>query len=97
MDATEVLRQLHDLGVSVRADGDNIVVSPASKIPPQVKAAIREHKSAILAQLRPSRDGEHPLLDHLPATREELVLLVEQLADPQAFARWLERLIERGE
>jgi TubC N-terminal docking domain len=97
MDATDVLQQLHDLGISVRADGDNIVVSPASKIPAEVKPAIREHKSAILARLRPGCDEEHLLLDHPPTTREELVLLMEQLADPQAFARWLERLMEREE
>jgi hypothetical protein len=97
MDATDVLRQLHDLGVSVRAIGDNVVVSPASKIPLEVKAAIRENKSAILARMRPGCDVEHLLLDHPPATREELVLLMEQLADPQAFARWLEQVMERVE
>ena len=97
MDAIDVLQQLHNLGVNVCADGDNLIVSPASKIPPEVKAAIREHKLAILAQLRPGYCEESLLFDHPPTTREELTFLLKQLADPQTFARWLHRLMEREE
>ena len=51
MAAQEVLRQLHSLGVSVRADGNNIIVNPASRVPPELKTEIREYKGAILALL----------------------------------------------
>ena len=76
-------------GVSVRADGGNIVVTPASKIPAEVKSAIREHKPGILARLRPLGD-EAPPLDRPPATEQELRRLMDHLADPEAFTRWLE-------
>ncbi len=53
MAAQEVLRQLHSLGVSVRTDGNNIIVNPASLVPPELKTEIRECKGAILALLDP--------------------------------------------
>ena len=58
MNATDVLHRLQRLGISVWADGDNIFVAPASKIPAQVKVAIREHKPGILARLRPISDSQ---------------------------------------
>ncbi len=51
MAAQEVLRQLGSLGVSVRTDGNNIIVNPASLVPPELKTEIRECKGAILALL----------------------------------------------
>ena len=51
MAAQEVLRQLDFLGVSVRTDGYNIIVNPASLVPPELKTEIRECKGAILALL----------------------------------------------
>jgi hypothetical protein len=82
--------------VSALSETTSSSARPA-RYPREVKAAIRENKSAILARMRPGCDVEHLLLDHPPATREELVLLMEQLADPQAFARWLEHVMERVE
>ena len=53
MAAQEVLHQLRSLGISVRADGDSIIVNPASRVPPYLKTEIREYKGAILALLDP--------------------------------------------
>jgi hypothetical protein len=40
-------------------------------------------------------DGQPPPLDRPPATREELARLIDRLADAQAFAAWLERLMQQ--
>jgi hypothetical protein len=33
MDAADILQRLQDLGVGVRAEGGNIIVNPASRVP----------------------------------------------------------------
>ncbi len=53
MAAQELLNQLQSLGVSVKARGNDLVVNPASRIPPDLKTEIREYKGAILALLDP--------------------------------------------
>ena len=53
MAAQELLNQLQSLGVSVKARGNDLVVNPASRIPPVLKTEIREYKGAILALLDP--------------------------------------------
>ena len=64
MDATAILDRLFELGVSVRAEGGNVVIQPASKTPPELKDAIRGNKAEVLALLAnpPTKDS---LLDRL--------------------------------
>ena len=97
MNAVEVLHRLQDLGVSVWADGNNVVVSPASKIPSEVRAAIKEHKSGILASLRPIGDGQPPPLHHPPENETELRRLIDWQANPTNFSMWLQSLMDREE
>ena len=51
MDATQVLERLKERNISVSLKGSDIVVSPASKIPPELKSQIRANKPDIVAQL----------------------------------------------
>jgi hypothetical protein len=51
MDAADILQRLQDLGVGVRAEGGNIIVNPASRVPPELKPCIRQQKAAILELL----------------------------------------------
>jgi hypothetical protein len=51
MDAADILQRLQDLGVGVRAEGGNIIVNPASRVPPELKPWIRQQKAAILELL----------------------------------------------
>ncbi len=53
MDATAILDRLRALGVHVEAADDKLALSPASIIPPELLALVREHKPAILAALAP--------------------------------------------
>jgi len=46
-----VLDELRAIGVDVVPFGDNLVIRPASKVPPELKAKLREHKAEILAAL----------------------------------------------
>lgn len=42
MTASALLRRLCDMGVSISVDGDNLVISPASRVPPDVEAPSRK-------------------------------------------------------
>ena len=94
MDANAILDRLSELGVSVRADGDKVLLQPGSKVPPDLKDAVWENKPEILAQLRraiqPVDDGQAAQLHRPPATEQELRRLIDYLADPEAFTAWLD-------
>ena len=64
MDANVVLDRLSELGVTVWADGDKVLIQPASKVPTELKDAVRENKPELLALLSgpPNADA---LLDRL--------------------------------
>lgn len=50
--ALAVLKYLRTQGVSFWADGDDIRVYPAEKLPPEHRALIAEHKVAVVAWLK---------------------------------------------
>lgn len=52
MTASSVLKELHALGVEVLPAGENLLIRPASRVPPELKARLREHKPEILAALK---------------------------------------------
>lgn len=54
MTATDVLARLRALGISVAADGDDLVLRPSSKLTPEMLALVRAHKPALLALLMPT-------------------------------------------
>ena len=50
-----------------------------------------DNKPAQLALLSsPVGDGQAPPLNRPPVNEQELRRLIDKLADPEAFARWLE-------
>ena len=90
MAAIELLDQLGAYGISVMVDRDELVLRPASKVPADLLAQVKEHKPEILARLRPLGDGQAPPLDRPPATEQELRRLYDHWREPGAFTRWLE-------
>ena len=93
MTATEVLNRLDKLGVTAWPNSGNIRFQPASRVPQGLKDQIKEHKPEILVLLLDQTrrgDGHPPPLDRPPQTEQELRRLIDHLADPEAFARWLE-------
>lgn len=50
-----LLDELKALGVEVSPQGNNLIIRPASKVPPELKERLRAHKSEVLAilNLRP--------------------------------------------
>lgn len=48
-----VLDELRAIGVEVAPLGDNLVIRPASKVPPELKERLRAQKSQVLQALRP--------------------------------------------
>jgi hypothetical protein len=51
MGAVEVIEALQELGVSVNARGNKLVLEPGSKVPPDLVRDIRQHKQEILEML----------------------------------------------
>lgn len=47
-----LLEELAAIGVEVTAQGDNLVIRPASKMPVELKARLRAHKAEVIAVLR---------------------------------------------
>ena len=82
MDAIEVLDRLHDLGVTVQINGPKVRLEPASKVPADLLAAVRQNKAGIIRELR-----------RPPETEQELRQLITDLADPENFAEWMERIM----
>jgi hypothetical protein len=47
-----VLEELRAIGVEVVPEGENLVICPASKVPPELKERLRAHKAEVLEALR---------------------------------------------
>ena len=95
MDANAVLGKLSELGVTAHAEGGNILIQPASKVPPELKDALRENKSELLTILALAvGDGQLPPLDRPPLTEQELRRLIDHLGDPEVFAAWFDWAME---
>ena len=93
MTATEVLNRLDKLGVTAWPNSGNIRFQPASRVPPGLKAQIKEHKPEILILLLDQAkrgDGQPAPLDRPPKTEQELRRWMDHTADLEAFAQWLE-------
>lgn len=55
MDAAVILDKLRELGISVRSEGDELVLTPGSKVPPQLIEPIKANKLQIMDVLRHSK------------------------------------------
>lgn len=51
MGAPDLLNHLRASGISVRVEGDKLMVTPASSVTPDVRGHIRTHKTALVALL----------------------------------------------
>ena len=68
MDATEVLDKLSALGITARAAGEKLLLELGSKVPADLMAEVKEHKSDIVSHLRREESAERDaLLDRLRA------------------------------
>ena len=47
-----ILEELKAIGVEVVPQGDNLAIRPASKVPPELKERLRQHKAEVLAILK---------------------------------------------
>ena len=59
MAAIELLEQLGARGVSVSLDRDELVLRPGSKVPPELLAEVREHKSELITRLRRQKERHY--------------------------------------
>ena len=59
MNAAEILTAVREAGAALRVEGGSLVASNASRLPPEIKTAIRENKPQIITALcRPSPSGK---------------------------------------
>ena len=102
MKVTQLVEQLQVCGVSIELDRDELVLRPGSKVPAELLAEVRQCKGEIIAFLgqEPMEcettekglvgDGQPPPSDRPPANETEFRRLMDHLADPVAFAAWIE-------
>ena len=91
-----VLQQAHEAGLTVWVEGAHLRVE--GEPTPKALAAVetlREHKAEVLSFLRRVGDGQPPPLDRPPKTEKELRRLIDHLAEPEAFERWLDWAMNR--
>ena len=55
MQTSDILKQLHKLGVTVSVSGDRVLLEPGSRVPRSLLEALRRDKAEVLAYLK-----EHP-------------------------------------
>lgn len=60
MGAQELLADLAGAGLTVMADGDRLVIRPASKLTDLIRAALREAKAEVLALLSTNEPAQKP-------------------------------------
>ena len=97
-EAVELLDRLQSCGFSMSLDRDELVLSPASKIPPNLLAEVRQRKDEIIQELRqPYGDGQAPPLNRPPKTEQELRRWMDDTANPVNFAKWLERIMNHAD
>lgn len=49
MDASGIIESLKNLGISIKSDGDKLLLRPGSRVPLEMVSEIRRHKGEILA------------------------------------------------
>ena len=57
MGASAILEQLHNLGVTVTAEGDKLRLEPGSRVSPQLVNVLRQNKAEVLAYLQQQPKG----------------------------------------
>ena len=74
------------------ANGEMLELEYPEGFPDDLIEALQQRKAEILSTIRRHMvgDGQAPPLDWPPATERELRRLIDHLADPEVFARWLE-------
>ena len=90
MNASAIIEELHELGVSVQLNGQKVQMKPGSLVPPDLLAQGRRNKSEIIKELRRYGDGRLPPLHRPPADETELRRCMDYTADPEKFAERFE-------
>ena len=92
MTSSETLAELERLGVVLEPNGNKLRYrAPQGALTPELREAITENKAEIISTLRSVGDSQPPPLDRPPQNEQELRRWMDHTADPEAFARWLER------
>ncbi|MDR7332453.1 hypothetical protein [Roseateles asaccharophilus] len=101
MGARDLLDAMSGAGLSVMAEGDQLVIRPGSKVTDELRAALREAKSELLALLRGAPDLRQPGQAAAACTvgdaaRQRYVTRLLRLHWPKAEAEaFAGRLVER--
>lgn len=86
--AHDLLRYFWSEGFTIQADGKTLLVSPVSRMEPDLKARVRQSKAGLLAEL--CRENVERLLDLVPVDPD--TGLPDLPADEAATVRQIERL-----
>lgn len=95
MGAGELLRELADAGFSIEADGNRLVIRPWSKLPDELRAALRASKPEVLALLAAEHDADAQAFEERAAimefdgrlSRAEAEVAARECVDCEHFGR----------
>jgi hypothetical protein len=88
---------LHQHGLTARANGERIVVSPASRLTDDVRQYVRAHRLALLAELAANDRQERRTAWHISRESKPLCMLIGEpmtYAEALEIARWHWRDVE---
>ncbi len=80
MTAAAVLARLHDLGVTAEARGDRLALRPASAVPSDLLADLRQHKADLLALLAVPANDPAPVFGELAGAYSAPDVLADRAA-----------------
>jgi hypothetical protein len=63
MQTVEILATLKQLGITAYTKGDRLICEPGSKLPPDLKPEIREHKAEIVGLLLRGQSAPRSVVD----------------------------------
>jgi virulence-associated protein VagC len=88
-----ILEELRALGVEVMPHGDNLVIRPASKVPPDLKARLRAAKTEVLAALAQAIPeapaNAHPHAEHQDALPANIELPLRRCPACNSWLFWV--------
>ena len=91
MTAEELVAEAYRLEITLTRNGDKLrVEAPLGALTNELRQALGDHKTEIMARLRLRGDGQPPPLDRPPATEQEIRRWMDHTDNPENFAQWLD-------
>ena len=82
----DTLATLTDMGLTLEADGERLIVQPASKLTDDTRALIRDHKAELIAEIERNRRRDELLMMLADNPGVKYVYVTDTSTDPVIVA-----------